>query len=275
MKRLVSLALAALFCAFVALPAAVADSYPSGVIVGGSASVFDNNPPMPGEPSIAQIPYGAQVAVRSTVGQMCYVFYYKGYGGAVVQGWVYRDQVRVERPDPTFPPGPYPTVRPTPAPTRKPTHKPTAKPTAKPAQKPAAHQIIDMQPGVRQGAVLCNTLVLKQTPSAKAKNLATVPNGAVVFVNSEKDGWLNITYTDNAVRKSYTGWVTSDYILLDPFYITAPRAVTCYAVPDADGRAVGMAQLGVKLLVICEFGDFYAVSLYGASAFVLKADVGR
>ncbi len=221
-------------------------SNPSGIITGGEAAVFQNNPPAFGESPIGYIPSGATVAVNETIGDYRYVFYGTGVGGGMLQGWVDRNQVRMV--SPTVPP---------PSPTQ--TFKPIPGPTLKPI--PAS-----------QGVVISESMSLREDASTTAKKLATMKNGSILNILGKQGGWFYVSYQP-AGKPAVTGWASGDYIVENPYYITTHAATYAYSIPDRSGKKVGQIAANTPLLVICEYGDFYVVNLRNASAFVYKRDI--
>ncbi len=114
------------------------------------------------------------------------------------------------------------------------------------------------------GYVLCESLSLKQLPSASSDTLLTLSYGSTFQVHQEKEGWY---YIDDQGTK---GWVNTKYVLLNPSYYTTGKETPAYAYGDQEAKRVGLIDPGVKLPVIAELADYYVVSLRGASAFIAK-----
>ncbi len=235
------------------------ESNPSGIIVGGTAYVFENNPPLLGEPPIGTIPNGAEVVVYSTSGDFRRVGYFTGYGGHLT-GWVDRNQVRIVA---------SPTAQPTAQPTARPTAKPTAKPTRKPTAKPAATKLPDP---LFQAVVISETLIIRATPADNGKKVYTMSNGAVVDILEMRDDWYHITHKANN-KKTYTGWVPADFILTEPSYIVTSVLTNAYTLPNLDSKLIEKVEPDTVLLVLGEVDDFYVVNLNHGSAFISKADI--
>lgn len=278
LKKLTALALALLML-FACVSSLAYTSNPDGVITGGSAAVFQNNPPLLGEQPSAYIPGGASVVVTSSSGSYRYVMYFSG--GGVVQGWVDRAQVRIIDPVPTYIP-PAPTARPTAKPTARPTARPTSRPTARPTSRPTsrptkrpertASPTSAPQAAYGEAVVLCEALSMRDNPYATARKVTTIKNGATVYILDEIDGWYNVEYKASS-KKVYTGWVDGAFVQNDPWYVRTTDLTSAYATPNLSGKKVGQVPAGTRLLVIDETEDFYVVNLRSASAYVFKGDI--
>ncbi len=255
-KKLLALALV-MVTLLACVPALAYESNPEGYITGGSAAVFENNPPLFGESAIGYIPNGATVTVQTTSGDYRYVFYFLSNGG-VLQGWVDRNQVRY---------APSPTAQPTARPTTRPTTSPTSRPTSRPAPVPTY-----APDPYNQGVVLCEAVTLRESASTSSGKITSIKNGTWLTILNEQNGWYYVSYQESA-RKVYTGWVFGDYILRNPWYITTSAATYAYSLPDLSAKKVGQITSGTNLLVIAEYGDFYVVNLRSASAFIYKRDI--
>ena len=87
------------------------------------------------------------------------------------------------------------------------------------------------------------------------------------FMTSESwDGWTNCTYADG----SKSGWVRSDYIVIDPAYYLTDAQTAVYAYEDTMAPRVALLDGGTKLPIIAEMEDWYVVSLRGASGWIRK-----
>ena len=88
-----------------------------------------------------------------------------------------------------------------------------------------------------------------------------------MFMTSESwDGWANCTYADG----SKSGWVRSDYIVIDPAYYLTDAQTAVYAYGDTMAPRVALLDGGTKLPIIAEMEDWYVVSLRGASGWIRK-----
>ena len=87
------------------------------------------------------------------------------------------------------------------------------------------------------------------------------------FMTSESwDGWANCTYADG----SKSGWVRSDYIVIDPAYYLTDAQTAVYAYGDTMAPRVALLDGGTKLPIIAEMENWCVVSLRGASGWIRK-----
>ena len=85
------------------------------------------------------------------------------------------------------------------------------------------------------------------------------------------DGWAKIYYADG----TKTGWVRSDYLLMDPAWYRCDDATQVYAYPDAMSPRVALLGTGDELPIITEYDDdtingWVCVSLRGAAGWIRK-----
>ena len=65
-----------------------------------------------------------------------------------------------------------------------------------------------------QAVVLCESLTVRQSRSASAKVVTTVPYGSMIIVTEEKDNWAKCVLSDS--EDALSGWVNSEFIAIDP-----------------------------------------------------------
>lgn len=85
------------------------------------------------------------------------------------------------------------------------------------------------------------------------------------------DGWAKIYYSDG----NETGWVRSDYLLMDPAWYLCDEDMQVYAYPDTMSPRVALLDKGAKLPIITEYNDdtingWVCVSLRGAAGWIRK-----
>ena len=86
------------------------------------------------------------------------------------------------------------------------------------------------------------------------------------------DGYARIYYSDG----SKTGWVRSDYLLMDPAWYLCDTDRQVYAYPDMMAPCVAYLEAGTMLPIITEYEDeesvngWVCVSLRGASGWIRK-----
>lgn len=86
------------------------------------------------------------------------------------------------------------------------------------------------------------------------------------------DGWAKIYYADG----TKTGWVRSDYLLMDPAWYVCDDQVQVYAYPDSMAPRVALLGTGDELPIITQWDDgksvngWVCVSLRGAAGWIRK-----
>lgn len=129
--------------------------------------------------------------------------------------------------------------------------------------------------GYDSGVVLCESLSLREGPDAAYSLIDTLPYGEDVTILEENESWYHVTYRDPE-RPNYTdldwvsGWVRKEYVLMNPDYFTPDRETPVYAIPSSGSKRVGLISGGTSYPIIEEFNGFLAISLRGASGFVVK-----
>lgn len=119
------------------------------------------------------------------------------------------------------------------------------------------------------GFVLCESLSLRERPIASSAALITLPYGATCEILDGNDLWYIITYHDlNGYR--YEGYVRNEYVLVNPQYYSPVAETAVYAMPSAESKRVGLIEVGTSYPIIGEMDGYYAISLRGASGFVVK-----
>ena len=95
-------------------------------------------------------------------------------------------------------------------------------------------------------------------------------DGMTVPVIESWDGWAKIYYADG----TQTGWVRSDYLLMDPAWYVCDDAVQVYAYPDTMAPRVALLGTGDELPIITQWEDgqdgWVCVSLRGAAGWIRK-----
>ena len=120
------------------------------------------------------------------------------------------------------------------------------------------------------GIEACRAVVLCESLSVSDERDGSVIDKLYfgdTFMTSESwDGWANCTYADG----SKSGWVRSDYIVIDPAYCLTDSQTAVYAYGNTMAPRVALLDSGTKLPIIAEMGDWYVVSLRGASGWIRK-----
>jgi hypothetical protein len=129
---------------------------------------------------------------------------------------------------------------------------------------------IDCTPAV----VLCESLsILNNRGDQGGKRVETLYySGNTIPVIESWDGYAKIYYSDG----NETGWVRSDYLLMDPAWYLCDEDVQVYAYPDTMAPRVALLDKGTKLPIITQWDDeksvngWVCVSLRGAAGWIRK-----
>lgn len=117
----------------------------------------------------------------------------------------------------------------------------------------------------RSAVVLCQSLSV--CGEREGQVIDTLRFGDPFVTDEERDGWTHCIYADG----SRSGWVRSDYVLVDPAYYVTETQTAVYAYGDADAPRVGLLDGGEKLPIIAEQNGYFVVSLRGASGWIPAA----
>ena len=115
-----------------------------------------------------------------------------------------------------------------------------------------------------RGVVLCESLSV--CDECNGSVIDTLYFGDTFMTCESRDGWADCTYADGAK----TGWVRSDYIVIDPSYYLTDSQTVVYAYGDTLAPRIALLDGGTKLPIIAEMDDWYVVSLRGASGWIRK-----
>lgn len=119
------------------------------------------------------------------------------------------------------------------------------------------------------GFVLCEDLTIRESAYSYAKAIATIGYGEYCDVMHEEGNWCYISYFD--IQNTHVeGWVRSEYVLVNPAYFTPVTETPVYAYPSKAAKRVGLIDNELIYPIIEEYGNYYVISLRGASGFVEK-----
>lgn len=116
----------------------------------------------------------------------------------------------------------------------------------------------------RRAVVLCESLSVCDARDGKV--IDTLRFGDTLMTGQSWDGWAEAAYSDG----SKSGWVRSDYIVIDPAYYRTDSQTAVYAYADTMAPRVGLLDGGVMLPIIADQGDWLVVSLRGASGWIKR-----
>ena len=122
--------------------------------------------------------------------------------------------------------------------------------------------------------VLCETLTLREKPSASSKAMQSLKYGDTpIVINAdlptgpeEENGFVYCTLSDS--EDAPCGWLDSDYIVINPAWYVTEQKTTVYAWNDTDALKIGLLGKDTRLPILKEDGDWYLVSLRGAVGWI-------
>lgn len=129
--------------------------------------------------------------------------------------------------------------------------------------------------GIAVAEVISKSVTLRNKPSMSAGKITSIPSESCLMVLEEvNDTWLKVEWQKNG-NKTYTGYIRSEYVVINPEYITLRRSNTpAYSVPSRSGKLLGSLSKMTRLRVIGVWGDYFVVFLRSGAAFIPKdADV--
>ena len=125
-----------------------------------------------------------------------------------------------------------------------------------------------------QAVVLCESLTVRRERSARSGAVKTLHFGDTFAVQDSRDGWASCFPSDDA-DAGQTGWVRSDYILVNPAWYRTDDAVPVYAWNDPLAPKVALLSKGTVLPILKDEGEWLIVSLRGASGWIRKTASDR
>lgn len=116
--------------------------------------------------------------------------------------------------------------------------------------------------------ILCETLTLREAPSASSRALRTLHYGDFVLVMEQSDGWAYCALGD--AEDSGTGYLNADYLAIDPARYRAETSTPVYAWKDTQAKKVALLSRNTTLPILKEEGEWLVVSLRGAAGWIRK-----
>lgn len=116
----------------------------------------------------------------------------------------------------------------------------------------------------KRAVVLCESLSV--CDERGGRTIATLSEGDHFMTTQSWDGWADCHARDGSV----TGWVRSDYIVVDPAWYVTDESMQVYAYPDFRAPRVALLDAGTKLPILHEEPDWFVVSLRGAAGWIRK-----
>ena len=124
-----------------------------------------------------------------------------------------------------------------------------------------------------QAVVLCESLTMRQEPRTDSKAVETLQYGDWPIVIKQSDGWAYCADGDS--EDSNTGWINTDYIIIDPAWYRTDEATPVFAWNDTSAPKVALLDKGVTLPILKDEGYWLVVSLRGASGWICKTASDR
>lgn len=135
------------------------------------------------------------------------------------------------------------------------------------------------EPGQQIGypaVVLCEKLTLRESPNTSSKAVKTLEYGAIPIVvgadlpagPQKENGFVYCTLGD--AEDSPCGWINADYLFINPAWYVTEKNTAVYAWNDTDAPKVGLLDKGTRLPILKDAGDWYVVSLRGATGWIRK-----
>lgn len=129
-------------------------------------------------------------------------------------------------------------------------------------------------------AVLCEKLTLRAKPSTSAKAIATLKFGDHIIVTDQADGWARCVLGDS--EDAASGWVNSDYIVIDPAWYRTEEKTPVFAWNDLYAPKVALLDANTELLdpntflpILKDEGDWLLVSLRGGTGWIYVGEGRR
>lgn len=125
-----------------------------------------------------------------------------------------------------------------------------------------------------QAVVLCESLTVHQERSAGSKAVETLHYGDTFAMQDRWDGWASC-FTSDDVDAGQTGWVNSDYIIVNPTWYRTDDTTPVYAWNDTMAPKVALLSKGTMLPILKDEGEWLIVSLRGATGWIYKSASDR
>ena len=121
--------------------------------------------------------------------------------------------------------------------------------------------------------VLCENLSLYQEPDTDSRVVETLSNDDRIIVTDQSDGWARVVLGDS--EDSPSGWVKSDYIVIDPEWYKTDDSTPVYAWGSTKANKIALLNEDITLPILKNDDEWVVVSLRGASGWIKKTDSDR
>ena len=119
-----------------------------------------------------------------------------------------------------------------------------------------------------QAVVLCESLTVRQEPSAASDTVDTLKSGDLPIVTEQSGEWAYCFLGDS--EDSPSGWVNADFIIIDPAWVRLEEKTPVYAWADTTAPKVALLDRDTTLPILKEEGEWLVVGLRGASGWIRK-----
>ncbi|MBQ8074313.1 MAG: hypothetical protein IJ231_11190 [Clostridia bacterium] len=133
------------------------------------------------------------------------------------------------------------------------------------------------EPGQQIGymaVVLCETLTLRESPSASSRAVRTLKYGDLPIVvgadlpaGPKKENGFVYCALGDAVD-SPCGWLSADYLFINPAWYVAEKNTAVYAWNETTAPKIGLLDKDTRLPILKQEGSWYLVSLRGAVGWI-------
>ena len=118
--------------------------------------------------------------------------------------------------------------------------------------------------------VLCDSLSLHSSPDFESETTQTLSYEDKPIVINQSDGWAQVVLGDS--EDSPSGWVSADFIAVDPAWYQTEEETPVYAWNDTSAPKVALLDAGTTLPILKDNGDWLVVSLRGAAGWISNPD---
>lgn len=125
-----------------------------------------------------------------------------------------------------------------------------------------------------EAVVLCESLTVREERGSSSKAVKTLHYGDTFTVQDAWDGWASC-FTSETVDASQTGWVNSDYIIINPTWYRTAESTPVFAWNDTLAPRVALLSKDTVLPILKEEGEWLVVSLRGAAGWIYKTAEDR
>ena len=118
-----------------------------------------------------------------------------------------------------------------------------------------------------QAVVLCESLTVRCGPNTSSTAVRTLAYGAQIIVSRQENGWAECFLSDS-VDAGPAGWVSTEYLAIDPAWYRTEAATPVYAWDDTAAPKVALLDRDTTLPILRNDGEWIIVSLRGATGWI-------